>query len=67
LPFRSIPPDVQPHGQPVVPAAHFQPVIEEALPPPAQPSLPRSPEEIANESRGMPVTLASVLELMDRG
>jgi hypothetical protein len=68
LAFQSIPPDAQPREQPVVaPAAHFQPIVQEALPPPpAQPSLPRSPEEISNESYGLPVTLASVLELMDR-
>ncbi len=66
LPFRSIPPDTQSHGQPVVvSAAHFQPMIEEVLPPPVQPSLPRPPEHIA-DGRGLPVTLASVLELMDQ-
>lgn len=67
LPLQMVPRDARPHGQPVVvPAAHFQPVIEEALPPPAHPSLTRSPEEIANESFGLPVTLTSVLQLVDR-
>ncbi len=65
-------PPAMPAAQPlsfepaVIPVAHFQPVVEEVLPPPVQPSLPRSPEEIANEGRGLPVTLASVLELMDQ-